>query len=94
MQRIRQMVIPVSQSFMTMNPVIQQMETYVLTPWMRFSMSPLWSWQAGNAMTIASRDDTLKKIVKSGQHNKVDNLHALLDAIYCYELSEGNIQTE
>ena len=93
-QRIRQMVIPVSQSFMTMNPVIQQMETYVLTPWMRFSMSPLWPWQASNAMTIASRDDTLKKIVKSKAANKVDNLHALLDAIYCYELSEGNIQSE
>ena len=93
-ERIKSMVVPCSQSFMTMNPIITQLETYVLTPWLRFSNSPLWPWQAGNAMMVTSRDDTLKKIIKSKPQNKVDNLHALLDAIYGYELSEGNISQE
>ena len=34
------------------------------------------------------------KISTTLKLNKVDNLHALLDAIYCYELREGNIQSE
>ena len=93
-QRIRSMVIPVSESFMTVNPILGQLETYILTPWLRLSMSPLWGWQVGNAQLITSRDETLAKIIKSKPQNKVDNLHALIDAIYGYELSEGNIQTE
>lgn len=88
---IKSMVVPVSQSFMTMNGVIDQLKTYVKTPWLLFSDSPVWPWMFGNAQVVTSRDDTLRKVIKSGQHNKVDAIHGLLDAMWCYELSEGNI---
>lgn len=90
---IRNMVIPVSQSFMTMNPVIGELEHYILTQWLTFSESPLWPWMAGNVCIVTSRDDTLRRLHKSGANNKIDNFHALLDAIYVYELSEGKITT-
>lgn len=48
----------------------------------------------GNAQVVTSRDDTLRKVIKSGQHNKVDAIHGQLDAIWCYELSDGNIKEE
>ncbi len=88
---IKSMVVPVSQSFMTMNPIIGELEHYILTPWLRFSSSPLWAWMAGNVAVVYSRDDTLRRLQKSGVHNKIDCFHALLDAIYIFDLSEGQV---
>jgi hypothetical protein len=34
----------------------------------------------------------LKKPLKSGEHNKIDAVHGLLDGLYCFDLSEGQIQ--
>ena len=31
-------------------------------------------------------------VKESGTHNKIDGVHALLDALYCFDLSEGLIQ--
>lgn len=92
-EMIQNMVVPVSQSFMTMNPIIGELEHYILTPWIQFSESPLWPWMAGNVAVVYSRDDTLRRLQKSGQHNKIDSYHALLDALYGFDLSEGRIQT-
>ena len=89
---IKSMVVPVSQSFMTMNPIIGELEHYILTPWITFSESPLWPWMAGNVAVAYSRDDTLRRLQKSGQHNKIDCYHALLDAVYLFDLSEGRIE--
>ena len=86
---IKSMVVPVSQSFMSMNPIVGELEHYILTPWMHFSASPLWPWMAGNVNVIYSRDDTLRRLHKSGKHNKIDCYHALLDAIYVFDMSEG-----
>ena len=91
---IKSMVVPVSQSFMTMNPIISELEYYILTPWLSFSESPLWPWMAGNISVAFSRDDTLRRLQKSGQNNKIDCFHALLDAIYIFELSEGKLSEE
>ena len=88
-EAIKAMVVPVSQSFMTMNPIVGELEHYILTPWIHFSASPLWPWMAGNVNIIYSRDDTLRRLHKSGKHNKIDCFHALLDGIYVFDLSEG-----
>ena len=89
---INDMVTPVSQNFMTMNPAIGELEHYILTPWLHFSQSPLWPWQVGNVRVETSRDETLRKLMKSGANNKVDSIHALLDAIVIFDLSEGKIK--
>ena len=89
---INDMVTPVSQNFMTMNPAIGELEHYILTPWLHFSASPLWPWQVGNVRVETSRDETLRKLMKSGANNKVDSIHALLDAIVIFDLSEGKIK--
>lgn len=89
---VRAMVVPVSQSFMTMNPIVSELEDYVLMPWMWMSESPLWPWMAGNVAVVYSRDDTLRRLQKSGVNNKIDCLHALLDAIYVFDMSESRLQ--
>ena len=91
---IKSMVIPVAQNFMTMNQILLRLEymTLATEPWLRYSPSPLWPWMAGNASVTTSRDDTLRKIVKTSEHTKVDCLHALLDALFCFDLSEGRIE--
>lgn len=91
-ETVRAMVVPVSQSFMTMNPIVSELEDYVLMPWMWMSASPLWPWMAGNVAVVYSRDDTLRRLQKSGVNNKIDCLHALLDAIYVFDMSESRLQ--
>ena len=43
---IQQMVVPVSQTALTQNPRIAELESMILDkePWIEFSMSPLWPW--------------------------------------------------
>ena len=88
---INNMVMPVSQSFMSMNPLIGEMEHYILAPWMKLSDSPIWAWEAGNVKIMTSRDDTLRRLHKSGAANKIDSYHALLDAIYTFDIIEGKL---
>ena len=88
---INSMVMPVSQSFMSMNPLIGEMEHYILAPWLKLSDSPIWAWEAGNVKILTSRDDTLRRLHKSGPANKIDSYHALLDAIYTFDITEGKI---
>ena len=89
---IKSMVVPVSQNFMTFNGLIGEVEYMTLAeePWLHFSESPLWPWEFGNAKIEESKDG-LRKVLKSGVDNKVDNIHALIDALYCFDLSEGKI---
>lgn len=87
---VKEMVVPVAQSFMNFNPIVGELEVYVLSPepWLRFSASPLWPWQFGNAQLVESKDG-LRKVLKSSEQRKVDNIHALVDAMYCFDLDEG-----
>jgi phage terminase large subunit-like protein len=91
---IKKMVIPVSQSFVTMNGLVQEVEYALLTdqPWLQLSMNPAWPWMFQNVKLEVSPNE-LKKPLKSGVNNKVDGIHALLDALYCFDFSEGMIQT-
>lgn len=92
-QSVEQMVVPVAQTYMTFNGLIGELEYMILNPqpWLNFSASPLWPWQAGNVKIEESRDGN-RKILKSGANAKIDNWHALVDALYCFDLAEGRIQ--
>ena len=92
-ERLRNIVVPVSQGAMTMTPRIAELEELIWKRdrWLLFSDSPLWPWFFGNAAVEISSSD-LRRVVKSGQHNKVDGCHALLDALYCLDLNEGRVE--
>ena len=93
-QAIHGMVVPVSQSAMTQNPRIGELEEKMLgrDEWMQFSDNPLWPWCFGNC-AIETGTSELRRIVKGGPHatHKIDPVHALLDALYCFDLSEGRL---
>ena len=93
-QTIKKMVVPVSQSFVTMNGLVQEVEYALLTnpAWMQMSANPAWPWMFQNVKLEVSPNE-LKKPLKSSANNKVDGVHALLDGLYCFDFSEGNIQT-
>lgn len=90
---IRDMVVPVSQNYMTFNPLVGELEymTIGADPWLRFSESPLWPWCFGNVQVTETKEG-LRKLLKSGAENKVDPVHALVDALYVFDLSEGRMQ--
>ena len=92
---IQAMVIPVSQTSMTQTPRIAELEHMILEkePWIQFSMSPLWPFCFGNAACETSTSD-LRRIVKGGPaaSHKIDLVHGLLDALYCFDLSESKMQ--
>ena len=90
---IQRMVIPVSQTSMTQNPRIGELEHMILEkePWLTFSANPMWPWCFGNCACELNNSD-LRRIVKgAGQNNKIDPVHGLLDALYGFDLSEGRV---
>lgn len=91
---IQQIVVPVSQTALTQNPRIAELESMILDkePWIEFSMSPLWPWCFGNCAAEVSSSD-LRRIVKGGPQptHKIDLVHALLDALYGFDLAEGRV---
>ena len=92
---IQHMVIPVSQSGFTQNPRIGEMEEKMLgkDEWMHFSDNPLWPWCFGNAAIESKGDPPIRRVVKGTGHlGKIDPIHGLLDALYCFDLSEGKIE--
>lgn len=90
---IKRMVIPVPQTFVAMNGLVQEIEYALLTsqPWLQLSMNPAWPWMFSNVKLEVSPNE-LKKPLKSGVNNKVDGIHALLDSFWLFDLSEGQIQ--
>jgi phage terminase large subunit-like protein len=61
-------------------------------PWLTFSMNPMWSWMFGNCACELNSSD-LRRIVKGGPQatHKMDGVAALIDALYCFDLSENRI---
>jgi phage terminase large subunit-like protein len=61
---------------------------------MEFSANPLWPWCFGNCAVETGNSD-LRRIVKGGPlpTHKIDPVHGLLDALYCFDLSEGRIES-
>lgn len=91
-QTIERMVVPVSQTALNFNPIIADIEDWIKAPepWINFSMNPLWPWCFGNARVEFSRND-LRRVVKSAPSEKIDPVHALIDAAYCFSLSESRV---
>lgn len=91
---IQRMVVPVSQTAMTQNPRIGELEHMILEkePWMTFSMNPMWPWMFGNCAAELNSSD-LRRIVKGGPQptHKIDGVAALEDALYLFDLSENRI---
>ena len=87
-------VMAVSQTFYTMTGLIDEL-TYLIrceTPLIRFSENPLWAWQFQNCMLVESSDGMEnKKIVKSAQENKVDNVQALCNALYVFDMLNSKV---
>ena len=94
-QAVIQMVVPVSQSAMTQNPRIGELEDLIKSPeqWIEFSNNPMWPWVFGNCAVELTTSD-LRRIIKGGPNAtaKIDPVAALVDALYCFDLSEGKIQ--
>lgn len=92
---IQRMVIPVSQTSMTQNPRVGELEHMILEkePWLTFSMNPMWPWMFGNCACELNSSD-LRRIVKGGPQptHKIDGVAALIDALYGFDLSEGRIE--
>ena len=93
-QRIDRMVVPVSQTAMTMNPIIGRLEDLIKDDehWLYFSDNPLWPWQFGNCAAEITTSN-LRRLIKGGPipTHKIDNVMALLDALYLLEVAEGNV---
>ena len=90
---IQRMVLPVSQSAMTLNPIIGHLEDMINGGYLEFSANPMWSWQFGNCAAEVTSTN-LRRIIKGGPRptHKIDNVMALLDALYGFDLEEGNIE--
>ncbi|MBR2016830.1 MAG: hypothetical protein IKA00_05985, partial [Prevotella sp.] len=93
---LKQMVVPVSQSAMVFNPIIGHLEEVILAPepWIDFSMNPMWPWQFNNVAIEIGRSD-LRRFVKGGPaaSHKHDNISALGDAMYLFDLAEGRVES-
>lgn len=94
-ETIQRMVVPVSQTAMTQNPRIGELEHMILEkePWLNFSANPMWPWMFGNCAAELNTSD-LRRITKGGPQptHKIDGVAALIDALYCFDLSEGRIE--
>ena len=93
-ETIQHMVVPVSQTAMTQNPRIGELEHMILEkePWLNFSANPMIPFCFGNCAAEVNSSD-LRRIVKGGPQptHKIDFVHALLDALYCFDLSENRV---
>ena len=91
---IKRMVVPVSQTAMTMNPIISHVEDLVKDPAriLLFSENPMWPWQFGNCACEISSSN-LRRIIKGGPiaSHKIDCVFGLLDALWAFDLSEGQV---
>lgn len=92
---IEQMVRGVGQSAMVQNPRILELEYMILEaePWIQFSANPMWPWQFGNCMAELNTISDLRRLMKGGPRatHKIDNVAALEDALYLFDMREGRI---
>ena len=92
---IQRMVVPISQTAMSQNPIIGHIEEMILRPdpWIEFSMNPIIPWCFGNCAVETGSSD-LRRIIKGGPvpTHKIDIVHALEDALHGFDITEGRIE--
>jgi phage terminase large subunit-like protein len=87
-------VVPCRQNYATFNPLVGEMDFLVKNdpPFIHFSESPLWPWEAGNMILDTSTDGMdNKKPRKKNDACKIDNWIALLMALKGYDTIDGNV---
>ena len=93
---IQKMVVPVPQTMMVQNPRILEIEEMIKRndPFISFSESPLWPWCFGNCAVEVNDSTNLRRITKGGPapSHKIDPVHALMDAVYLFDLDEGRVE--
>ena len=93
---IQKMVVPVPQTMMVQNPRIREIEEMIKRndPFISFSESPLWPWCFGNCAVEVNDSTNLRRITKGGPapSHKIDPVHALMDAVYLFDLDEGRVE--
>ena len=93
---IQKMVVPVPQTMMVQNPRILEIEEMIKRndPFISFSESPLWPWCFGNCAVEVNDSTNLRRITKGGPapSHKIDPIHALMDAVYLFDLDEGRVE--
>ena len=93
---IQRMVVPISQTAMSQNPIIGHLEEMILRPdpWIEFSANPLIPWCFGNCAVEITTSD-LRRVVKGGPiaTHKIDIIHALEDALHGFDITEGRIES-
>ena len=91
---IQRMVVPISQTAMSQNPIIGHIEEMILRPdpWIEFSMNPIIPWCFGNCAVETGSSD-LRRIIKGGPvpTHKIDIVHALEDALHGFDITEGRV---
>ena len=91
---IQRMVVPISQTAMSQNPIIGHLEEMILRPdpWIEFSANPMIPWCFGNCAVEMGNSD-LRRIVKGGPvpTHKIDIVHALEDALHGFDITEGRM---
>jgi phage terminase large subunit-like protein len=90
----KECVIPVRQNFANYNSLVLEMDTLMRTKpaLISFSKNPLWQWEFGNARIAVSTDGMEnRKVVKSSDAAKVDNVQALMNALYCFDMIQGRV---
>lgn len=87
-----QVIQPCRQNYATFNPLVMELDYLVKAerPLIRFSMSPLWPWEAGNMVLDVSTDGMEnRKPRKREEGSKIDNWIALLMAMKGYDIVDG-----
>ena len=91
---IQRMVVPISQTAMSQNPIIGHIEEMIMRPdpWIEFSMNPIIPWCFGNCAVETGSSD-LRRIIKGGPvpTHKIDIVHALEDALHGFDITEGRV---
>ena len=93
-----QYVLPCRQNYATFNPLVNELDFMVKNDpaLIRFSMNPMWPWQAGNMVLDTSTDgmENHKPVKRGGKgtgsrENKIDNWICLLEGLAGFDRFQG-----
>ena len=93
-----QYVLPCRQNYATFNPLVNELDFMVKNDpaMIRFSMNPMWPWQAGNMVLDTSTDgmENHKPVKRGGKgtgsrENKIDNWICLLEGLAGFDRFQG-----
>jgi phage terminase large subunit-like protein len=87
-----QRVLPCRQTLAAFNSSVDELGYMVKNaePWITFSDSPLWAFEAGNmVLEEDARMGNKKPVKRAGSSGKIDNWIALLEGLQLFDLFDG-----